>query len=554
MYGAAASSGVAVGPAFVFRRGTAGPIPEVENPQATFQTACAEANQALLALKAQAQASNRMEAADVLGAQAAMAEDVMMIDEVNTLLGQGVGLEEATSQVSAQLSAMLASLDDEYLAARSNDVVEVMSRIRMTLSGGTEQTLVLVEPSIIITEELTAADTATLDPAMVLGFITERGGPTGHVAVIARSLAIPAVVGVADVAGENPTSVALNGSTGEVCLDPTADDRAQYAELIDRETRKRSDELKYAGVAVAFNDRSIRVAANVGTPAELDIAASADGIGLYRTEFLFLDRSAPPTEDEQFAVYKSAVEHFAHPVVMRTFDIGGDKPATYLDMEPEENPFLGVRGVRLYASEAELFASQARALLRAAVFGDLWVMIPMITTVAEIVAVRSTIEVHRQALEAEAIPFGSLKLGVMIEVPAAAINARQLAKHVDFFSIGTNDLTQYTMATDRTSGVLAAYSDAAHPAVLELCRLTAEAATEADISVAVCGEAAANPVTAAMFLAMGMDKLSVAPSSVNTIRALVDQLDVPAAKQALAASLAADSADEVRSIVEAILP
>ncbi len=336
--------------------------------------------------------------------------------------------------------------------------------------------------------------------------------------------------------------------------DPDEETLARFQKAIERETRQRAADATYAGRSVAYQGRAVRIAANVGSSSDVAASLHADGIGLYRTEFLFLDTDRPPTEDEQYEAYAEAAASFAHPVVVRTFDIGGDKPAEYLAMPAEENPFLGVRGVRLYEQQADLFQSQLRALLRAATQGDLWVMIPMVSTVAEILAVREAIGHAEKSLAADGTEFGKVKVGVMIEVPSAAISATQLARHVDFFSIGTNDLTQYTMATDRTSGALAAYSDPAHPAVLQLCATTAKAATSAGISVAVCGEAGSDPVTAAMFLAMGMDKLSVAAPRVNSIRALVDQLDPDKASAALERALGADSATEVREIVGAILP
>jgi phosphoenolpyruvate-protein phosphotransferase len=538
--GAAASSGVAIGPAFHYSPDTNEPLPEFDDPRAAFLAAAEATAGELRDLRAAATEAGRTEAADVMGAQAAMAEDPMMVSEVETRLDGGMGLDAATIEVSDQLSAMLASLDDPYLAARSRDVVEVMSRVRTHLSGKERVTLDFATPMIIVTEELTAADTVNLNPDFVLGFVTAKGGPTGHVAVIARSLGIPAVVGVAGLAGVTASIIALNGSTGEVVADPDEETQQRFQAVIENEAKQHEADSAYHGKAVLFDGRQVRVAANVGGPADVEASKNADGIGLYRTEFLFLDRDRPPTEDEQYETYSAAAAAFAHPVVVRTFDIGGDKPAAYLQIEPEENPFLGMRGVRLYESQAVLFSTQLRALLRAAVHGDLWVMIPMVATVQEVVIVRQALAKAQESLVDEGIEFGTVKLGIMIEVPSAALSANQLARHADFFSIGTNDLTQYTMATDRTSGSLAAYSDAAHPAVIRLCDIAAQAAREAGISISLCGSAAGDPITAALYLAMGMDKLSVPAPSVNSIRSLVDRLDPGLARQALEESLQAD--------------
>lgn len=552
--GAAASAGAAVGPAFHYAPNTNEPLPDFDDPSAAFAAAAEATATELRALRAAATDAGRTEAADVMGAQATMAEDPMMVSEVESRLAGGMGLDQATMEVSDELSAMLASLDDPYLAARSRDVIEVMNRLRTHLSGKERVGLDFTTPMVIVADELTAADTVNLNPEFVLGFVTAKGGPTGHVAVIARSLGIPAVVGVPGLGSVSASVIALDGSTGEVIADPDEETLQRYQVAIEKEAAQKETDAAYHGQAVSFDGRPIRVSANVGGPVDVEASTHADGIGLYRTEFLFLDRDQPPSEDEQYETYAAAAAAFAHPVVVRTFDIGGDKPAAYLQMEVEENPFLGMRGVRLYESQAALFLIQLRALLRAAVAGDLWVMIPMVATVQEVIVVRQALEKARESLVADGIEFGTVKLGIMIEVPSAALSATQLARHADFFSIGTNDLTQYTMATDRTSGSLAAYSDAAHPAVVRLCNIAAQAAQEAGISISLCGSAAGDPLTAALYLAMGMDKLSVAAPSVNSIRSLVDRLDPELARGALERALQADSASEVREIVGAILP
>lgn len=556
--GSAASPGAVVGPLHLVEEQDFD-VPDVDNPEAAVETATAAVTAKLHELQAAAEAAGRGEAAQILGAQALMAEDPMLVDAIGERLSEGATLGDALDGAATQLSEMLAAMDDPYLAARSADVLEVAERVRAELAGATIVGLdSLAQPSVVVATELTAVDTAQMDPTMVLGFVTEEGGPTGHVAVIARSLGIPAVVGtaraVATAAGTS--AVAIDGSTGEVVLDP---DDATTAEFAKRRTAFLAAEeaaLRYKGVQVDFGDHRVLVAANVGTPADLADAVQrgADGIGLYRTEFLFLERNEAPSEDEQYDIYRTAVEAFDHPVVIRTLDIGGDKPADYLDTPVEDNPFLGERAVRLYEQSGDVFLSQARALLRAATAGDLWVMIPMVATVADWNGAVQLIDRAREQLDERGVEYGTPRLGIMIEVPAAALAAPQLAAHVDFFSIGTNDLTQYTMAADRTNARLNAYSDAAHPAVLELCRMTASAAKEAKISVAVCGEAGANPTTAALFAAMGINELSVAPSSINRLKSMLDTADAAGLRDALGAVLQADSADDVRALVAPLLP
>ncbi len=555
--GAAASPGIAIGPAFVITE-TDIEMPEYSDPASAFSEAASAVATELQELQQQAAAAEREEAAAVLGAQALMAEDPMLGDGVSELLATGTPLDDAITTASQTISSTLATLDDEYLAARSADILEVAERIRYRLAGVEQAGLdSMTAPAVVVATALTAADTAGMDAELVVGFVTEQGGPTGHVAVIARSLGIPAVVATpgATAQAADAQTVALDGGTGEVVLDP--DDAA----AADFEQRQR-DMLARAAIAeqyrskrVSFGAVEMRIAGNVGNTADVQeaVASGADGIGLYRTEFLFLDRAEPPTEEEQYEAYAAAVEAFDHPVVIRTLDIGGDKPAPYLTLPEEENPFLGVRAVRLYEEFGHVFRSQVRALLRASALGDLWIMVPMIATTEDWEGVAGLIDTYRAELTSEGVTIGEPKLGVMIEVPAAALIASHLARHVDFFSIGTNDLTQYIMAADRTHGGLHRYADAAHPAVLSLCAATAVAATGAGISVAVCGEAAADPVTALLFAAMGMDKLSVTPRAVGIVKATIDRADHATAQSALEAALAARSASDVRDIVARLI-
>jgi phosphotransferase system enzyme I (PtsI) len=552
-----ASVGIAIGP--VYRVNTMVPVvPDFDDPAGAFAGAAAAVLRDLTTLKEKAAAAGRTEASEILGAQALMAEDPMLAAAVSDSLAAGSTLGTAIDEAAASISGVLAAMEDEYLAARSADVLEIADRIRHRLAGTSSAGLGEIrEPVVVVASTLTAADTSQLDPELVLGFITEQGGPTSHVAVIARTLGIPAVVGAAGAVGyaEAASTVALDGEVGDVEFDPSPEVLADFAERAELAEARARVAATYGGKRIEFSGRGIRIAANIGSPDDINRAVenAADGVGLFRTEFLFLDRATPPTEDEQYEAYLAAVKGFDDPVVIRTLDIGGDKPASYLETPDEENPFLGERGVRLYGMFPDLFASQARALLRAAVAGDLWVMVPMVATVADLLGVKATMASAADELEAAGAEIGSPKIGVMIEVPSAAVTARALARHADFFSIGTNDLTQYTLAADRMNGRLADYSDAAHPAVLGLCKVTADAALEAGISVAVCGGAAGDPVTATLFAGMGMDKLSVAPPLVNRTKAVIDGLDPNAVAAALDQALAADSADEVRTLVGGLL-
>ena len=553
LVGTGAAGGVAIGPAVVIDTVEV-EIPDTDDPVASFNDAMAAVQADLIRLQEHARNAGRTEAAEVLGAQALMAEDPMLADSVAAGVEAGATLEEAVTSTSAEIAAMFAAIDDPYIAARATDVVEVTDRVRRHLAGVESTDLGAIEvPSILVAEAITAAETALLDPNLVLGFITEAGGPTSHVAIIARSLGVAAVVGTTGVVQmvNSGDVVALDGTSGDVAIRPTDETTAGFTARRDAFMAAQQAAARFRGVRVSLGDRPVAVPANVGSreDIELAIAEGADGIGLLRTEFLFLDRASAPSEDEQFEFYSLAAQGFTDTVVIRTFDIGGDKPASYLDIDPEENPFLGVRGARLYSQESDLFNTQVRAILRAAVHGDVSMMLPMISHVSEIHSVRAQIaEVARQLAD-EGIAHEVPAIGVMVEVPAVALVADAIAKEVDFFSIGTNDLTQYTMAADRTNGVLDGFQDPLHPAVLALCKLTADAAHRHGITVSVCGLAAADPTGAAVLAAMGIDKLSVSARSVNPTKSVIDSLEAATAERLVQPVLAAASAEEVREVV-----
>jgi phosphotransferase system enzyme I (PtsI) len=550
LQGAAASPGFAIGPAFVVAAGEP-ELPDLPDPVAAFSAGAEMASRQLSGLAATADSGGLADAAEILRAQAMMAEDPMLADEVAARVGSGEDLDAAMFGAQEVIADALRNSGSEYLAERATDVAEVVRRIKFAVAGvklsGLSQ---LDSPSVVVAKSLTAADTSTMDPELVLGFVTEGGGPTGHVAVIARALGIPATVATAGVTGlaNDGDEIIVDGGSGIVVLGPTAQVRSEYEAKAEARRLDLEAAGAFRGVAIEVASRPMSIAANVGGPEDIDIAMehASDGIGLFRTEFLFLDTDKPPTEEEQVEVYKQAVRGFDHPVVIRTFDVGGDKPAAYLDLPHEENPFLGVRGMRLYRDHQDLATTQARALLRAATEGDLWVMAPMVSGVGDAIYMRELFDTARRSLANEGIPHGPISLGAMIEVPAAALNATAIAEHVDFFSIGTNDLTQYTMAVDRTSGALASYLDAAEPSVLRLCAMTAEAGSQQGISVSVCGEAGSDPGLALLFAAMGMDKLSVTPSAVNPIKRVLAGRTAESLLRLLKRCLAAPTAADVR--------
>lgn len=553
--GTPASAGIAVGPAVVVDPQTV-VVPDLADPTAAFSEASAAVSRQLEAMCESARASGRSEAGDVLEAQALMAQDPMLADAVAAALGGGAALDAALQQARQQIEDLFAAIDDPYIAARAQDVVEVTDRIRHRLAGVEMPDLSRIEvPSVLVARALTAADTAALDPAVVLGFVTEAGGPTSHVAIIARSLGVAAVVGAAGIVEHTRAGdpITIDGTTGDIVVHPTeltADDFAARREALDAAVAAAD---QFRGVSVALGEHRVGVPANVGSRDDVEraVAAAAEGIGLLRTEFLFLDRSDAPGEDEQLDFYSFAGASFSEPVVIRTFDIGGDKPAPYLSIATEENPFLGVRGARLYSRFPEVFETQVRAILRAAVDTQIWLMLPMVSTVTEIGALRDRIAEIAAGLAAQGIRHEVPPIGIMVEVPSVALVADAVAPHVDFFSIGTNDLTQYAMAADRTNTGLDELQDPLHPAVLALCERTVAAAKRNGISVSVCGLAAADPLGAAVFAAMGVDKLSVSPRTVNLVKSAVAAVDPATAESMVRAALAAATADEVRNVIAA---
>ncbi|MEM8707263.1 MAG: phosphoenolpyruvate--protein phosphotransferase, partial [Actinomycetota bacterium] len=551
--GLGVSPGIAQGPLVAVTLAVPS-LPEVDDPHGAVRSAVAIAEADLTALAAQLRDAGRDEGAEVVSAQALMAGDPMLVDGIVERLDAGSTLDAAVTEAADALMAMLRGLDDPYLAQRADDIGEVAARVRRILAGVESADLShFTEPVVLVADSLTAAETAQLDPRTVLGFATETGGPTSHVVIIARALGVPAVVGAEGLMGSigDANVVALDGATGDVVFDPTSETTATFDARAEAHAAAVALAAEYRGRSVAYGDRPMAIAANAASEADVDraIAEEADGIGLLRTEFLYFDRSDAPSEDEQYALYAKAAAGFGEAVTVRTFDIGGDKPAECVSVPDEENPFLGLRGARIYRSHPELFETQIRAALRAAAVGPINLMLPMISTVAEIIDLRGWIEEIAAGLDADGIEHAMPPIGVMIEVPAIALIADAVMPHVDFVSIGSNDLTQYTLAADRMHAALGHMQDPMHPSVLALCMFTATAARSAGVPSSVCGLAAADPLAAAAFAAMGIDKLSVSAPQVNARKAGIDDLDPAGGHAAVDAALAAADAAEARAAI-----
>jgi phosphoenolpyruvate-protein phosphotransferase len=442
------------------------------------------------------------------------------------------------------VASRLAAIEDELLSARATDVLDVGDRIARHAAGLATKT-VLNRPSVVVAEDLAPSIAATLPRDRVLGIALERSSPTAHAAILARAYGIPAVVGatglLAAIRAAGPDAqVAIDGSSGEVVVAPGSADIARFDRLAADASRTRARDLADATVPAATIDGvEVVLLANIGNPDECEqaVALGAAGVGLFRTEFLFLERTEPPTEDEQLAAYRRVVEAFpGQTVTIRLLDVGGDKPIPYLPLPREENPFLGVRALRLAHDRPEIFVTQLRAAYRAATAGPIRIMAPMIADGTDTAALIALADRARDELVREGHDFGPAELGVMLEIPSAVLSATSYFDQISFASLGTNDLLQYTLAVDRGNPALERYRDAMHPALLRLIRMAVEAADQRGVSLSVCGEMAGDPVAALALVGLGIRALSMSASSLPAVRRAIrhanaDQLaaEAPAA-------------------------
>ncbi|KAB1188460.1 MULTISPECIES: phosphoenolpyruvate--protein phosphotransferase [Haloferax] len=486
------------------------------------------------------------EEAAVFDAHVQFLNDPQITDGVTDAIEGGLPAEHAVQETFSTFVEQFENMGGR-MGERADDLRDIRDRLVRVLSDGDRVDLSsLPKGSVVVAERLTPSDTAQLDPKRVAGFVTVTGGRTSHAAIFARSLALPAIVGVGDelTSIEDGTDVVVDGEAGDLIVDP--DDETKAAAAADADVHVRSGPVETAdGVG-------IEVAANVGTAADLEPAVDrgADGIGLFRTEFLFLDRESPPDEQEQFEAYVEALESFDHSrVVVRTLDIGGDKPVPYLDLPEEENPFLGERGIRRsLGPDADLFETQVRALLRAAGSADgtrLSVMLPLVATLEELHDARDQFDSVAADLADEGIVHEMPEFGIMIETPAAAFMADRFAPHVDFFSIGTNDLAQYVMAAERGNERVSDLGDYRQPAVLQAIDATVSAADGHDCWVGMCGEMAGDPDLTELLVGLGLDELSMSAVTVPHVKEAVTKTDTAAAEALAAHVLAADTKAEV---------
>lgn len=450
----------------------------------------------------------------------------------NIIRMQQVNAEYAVASTGDNFAQMFSAMDDDYMRARSADVKDISERVLSVLGGRATGIAASGEPVIIVADDLAPSETVQLNKDLVLSFVTVHGSVNSHTAILARTMSIPALIGTAipltdDIDGKVGI---VDGKNGCIYVDPDEDTlgRMQQLKLEEQEKKELLQTLK-GRENITIDGKKIMLYANIGNSKDLAAVLQNDagGIGLFRSEFIYLERDAFPTEEEQFQIYRTVAETMAgKPVIIRTLDIGADKKCDYFEMEPEENPAMGCRAIRICLTRPEIFKTQLRALFRASAFGNISIMYPMIISVDELRKIKTIVAEIRRELTEQGVTFGEPKQGIMIETPAAVMMSEELAKEVDFFSIGTNDLTQYALAIDRQNPKLDAFYDPHHPAVLRMIQMVVENAHKAGIWAGICGELGADTTLTRRFLAMGVDELSMSPGSILPVRKIILETDV----------------------------
>ena len=537
IFGKGVSKGVAAGPISFYRRAS-GVIPrhEVSDTAAElerFRAARETAKEQLAKLYDKALAEAGEDAAMLFEAHQMMLDDLDFVESIEGMIeNDRVNAEAAVSDTGAQFAEMFAAMDDSYMQARAADIRDISARVIGILTGEGESGIVSDVPCIVAADDLAPSETVQLDKALILGFITAGGSANSHTAILARTMGIPAIISAGDALQPEMEGkyAIIDGQTGEAVIEP---DDAERERLLKKQAKEKAlkellDQLK-GKPNVTKDGRNVMVYCNIGSPADIDAVLQNDGggIGLFRSEFLYLQGSDYPTEDEQFEAYKTVAERMGgRRVIIRTLDIGADKQADYFHLDKEENPAMGLRAIRICLTRPEVFRTQLRALYRASAYGKIAIMFPMITSVWEVQEIKRICRNIRAELAEEGVPMAdTVELGIMIETPAAVMMSAELACEVDFFSVGTNDLTQYTLAVDRQGVGLDRFFDAHHPAVLRMLRMTAENAHKAGIWIGICGELGADAELTETFLSMGIDELSVSPSAVLPLRSAIRSID-----------------------------
>lgn len=529
--------GIAIGPIHVYKKEEQSvkrtKVTDLDAEVARYTAARETAIEQLQALHDKAVVEVGESGAEIFEAHQLMVEDGDYIDSVeNIIRTQGVNAEYAVAQTGDNFALMFSEMDDEYFRGRAADIKDITERLITILSGGAGGGLDSDEPGIIVADDLAPSETVQMDKDKILAFVTVHGSANSHTSILAKTMSIPALV-TCDISLEDTDGklAVVDGYEGVIYIDPNPEILAQKKEVLAKEQEKKELLLQLKGKEnVTLDGQKINIYANIGNTKDLALVRKndANGIGLFRSEFIYLGSDDYPTEDQQFAIYKQVAETMAgKKVIIRTLDIGADKQADYFELPHEENPAMGLRAIRICLTRPEIFKTQLRALLRASAYGKLAIMFPMIISVEEVKKIKEIVAEVEKELDAADIKYDhDIELGIMIETPAAVMIADELAEEVDFFSVGTNDLTQYTLAIDRQNQTLDSFYDSHHPAILKMLKMIVDAAHRHNAWAGICGELGADLTLTKEFLAMGFDELSVSPGRVLPIRKIVLETDV----------------------------
>ncbi|HEL3623475.1 TPA: phosphoenolpyruvate--protein phosphotransferase, partial [Clostridioides difficile] len=534
-------------------------IDNVEAEIAKLEDAVAVSKEELVKVKEKASEELGAEEAEIFEAHLLVLEDPELIGSaIDKIKTESVNAEYALNEIKEMFVSMFESMDNEYMKERAADIKDVTNRILRHILGIKVVDLsALSEEVVLIAHDLTPSDTATMNKKMVLGFLTDIGGRTSHTAIMSRTLEIAAIVGLNDITSKvkDGDFVVFNGDTGEVIVNPDEETINKYTELKAKyEDERKALQLLKGKPSVTLDGKHVELAGNIGTPNDIEglIKNDAEGVGLYRTEFLYMDRDSFPTEEIQYEAYKAVLEGMdGKPIVIRTLDIGGDKELSYLSMEPEMNPFLGYRAIRLCLDRKDIFKTQLRALYRASVHGRLRIMFPMISSLEELLQAKEVVKEVLAELDSEGVAYAKdVEIGMMIEVPSAAVISDVLAKHVDFFSIGTNDLIQYTCAVDRMNQKISYLYNQFNPAVLRLIKTVIDNAHKEGKWAGMCGESAGDQKMIPILLGMGLDEFSMSPISILPARKLITSVKESDMKKLADDVLNMGTAEEIKSYIE----
>jgi phosphotransferase system enzyme I (PtsI) len=565
--GVAASRGICIGPAFQFLHTELNidkkEINDSEAEIVRLNAALKSAKDQIDVIYKKALTEASEADAEIFQAHKMILDDPELISAIKTRIqDEKINSEYAVAETAKLFAATMAAMEDEYFAARATDIMDVANRLlRVLMNVAESPTEGLKEPSIILADDLTPSDTVLLDKSKVLGFCIAQGSATSHTAILARGLGLPAVAGAGMEVMQvlTGTFLIVDGTNGVVIIEPDQTTEKQYRQRMETSQNIQTEALKFAHASANTKDGvEVEVVANIGNveDAKFAIENGAEGVGLLRTEFLYLERNALPTEEEQYQAYKAILDVFGvNPVVLRTLDVGGDKEIPYLHLDKEMNPFLRERALRLCLNRPDIFKPQLRAALRAGVGHNLKIMFPMVATLSCVRAAMVVVNECKAELKKEGIPFADdAEIGIMVEIPSAAVIADQLAKEVDFFSIGTNDLSQYTMAADRTNPKVAELSNAFQPAVLRLIKMVIDAAHAEHKWVGMCGELAGEPLAAPILIGLGLDEFSMSPPFIPLVKQIIRNLNAKEMVDLADGALQLESPKDIQEFVKQEVP